>query len=68
MSSCPEPVPQDDPLLSLENVIVTPHTAFYSEQSMAQLARCAAANVAAVLSGGRPASVVNPAIFEDAGA
>jgi D-3-phosphoglycerate dehydrogenase len=53
-------------LLSLENVIVTPHTAFYSEESVAQLAHSAAANVAAVLSGGRPASVVNPAVFEGA--
>jgi D-3-phosphoglycerate dehydrogenase len=63
----PEPLPQGHPLLSLENVIVTPHTAFYSEQSLAQLAHSAAANVAAVLSGGRPLSVVNPTVFKDAG-
>jgi D-3-phosphoglycerate dehydrogenase len=49
----PEPLPAGHPLLALDNVIVTPHTAFYSEQSVAE-ARCAAANVAEVLSGGRP--------------
>ncbi len=44
-------------------VVATPHTAFYSEQSIAELARLAAENVAAVLAGRRPASVVNPEVY-----
>ena len=39
-------------------------TAFYSEQSIAELARLAAENVAAVLTGRRPASVINSEVYE----
>ncbi len=59
----PEQLPAGHPLLQLDNVVATPHTAFYSEESIADLARLAAQNVAAVLAGGRPASVVNPEVF-----
>lgn len=62
----PEPLPAGHPLLELPNVVATPHTAFYSAESIASLARLAAENVAAVLSGGRPASVVNPQVLEAA--
>ena len=34
----PEPIDPDDPLLSLENMIVTPHAAFYSADSLRELA------------------------------
>lgn len=60
----PERLPQDHPLLSLESVIVTPHVAFYSEESIGDLQRLAAENVAAVLGGRVPASVVNPAVLQ----
>jgi len=51
--------PADNPLFSLENVLVTPHTAYYSEQSI-QLARETAAwEVRRVLSGERPHNPVN---------
>jgi D-3-phosphoglycerate dehydrogenase len=56
----PERLPADHPLLAQERLLVTPHTAFYSEESMRDLARLAAENVAAVLEGRKPASVVNP--------
>jgi D-3-phosphoglycerate dehydrogenase len=59
----PERLPPDHPLLRSERVLATPHTAFYSEESMAELARLAAENVAAVLDGRRPASVVNPEVL-----
>jgi D-3-phosphoglycerate dehydrogenase len=59
----PERLPSNHPLLRCERVLATPHTAFYSEESMAQLARLAAENVAAVLDGRRPAAVVNPEVL-----
>jgi len=63
----PEPLPVEHPLLALDNVIATPHTAFYSEESVANLARLASENVAAVLAGMRPTSIVNPEIYVEAG-
>jgi D-3-phosphoglycerate dehydrogenase len=59
----PEPLPADHPLLQLPNFIVTPHVAFYSEESIVDLETLAAANVAAILSGRRPAAVVNPEVL-----
>jgi D-3-phosphoglycerate dehydrogenase len=55
----PEHLPAGHPLLALDNVVATPHTAFYSEESIADLARLAAQNVADVLAGRRPANIVN---------
>ena len=60
----PEPLAPEHPLLALETVVATPHTAFYSEQSVQALARQAAGNVADVLDGRRPAHVVNPEVLE----
>ena len=60
----PERPPGDHPLLGAPNLIATPHVAFYSEESVLDLERLAAENVAAVLSGRRPAHVVNPEVFE----
>ncbi len=56
----PERIPPDHPLLAHERLIATPHVAFYSEESIADLARLAAENVAAVLAGRPPAAVVPP--------
>jgi D-3-phosphoglycerate dehydrogenase / 2-oxoglutarate reductase len=61
----PEPLPPDDPLLALPNLIATPHAAYYSEESLVDLGRLAAENVAAVLGGGRPVSVVNPGVLAE---
>jgi D-3-phosphoglycerate dehydrogenase len=59
----PERLPGDHPLLTLPNLIATPHVAFYSEESVLELEVKAARNVAAILSGRRPESIVNPEVL-----
>lgn len=59
-----EPPPPDHPLLGLDNVLLTPHAAFYSTAAIAALARTASQQVAQALRGERPAHVVNPAVFQ----
>lgn len=59
----PEPIPQDDPLLELDNFIITPHIAWYSEESRELLQRETTRAVVAVLKGGMPRSLVNPEVI-----
>ena len=54
-----EPPAPDDPLLSHPDVILTPHAAFYSEESMAELQRKAAEQVIDALAGKVPPYAVN---------
>ena len=58
-----EPAPPDEPLLALENVILTPHVAFLSEESTYDAQKTAASEVARVLTGQMPESVVNPEVL-----
>jgi D-3-phosphoglycerate dehydrogenase len=46
-----EPLPKDSPLLGRDNVILTPHTAFYSVEALEELQSKCASDVARVLSG-----------------
>ena len=46
-----EPLAKDSPLLGRDNVIVTPHTGFYSVEALDELQTKCAADVARVLSG-----------------
>ena len=54
-----EPLPADSPLRQLENVVLTDHAGWYSEESLVELKTKAARNVAAVLAGGVPPYPVN---------
>ncbi len=54
-----EPPDIQNPLLKMENVILSPHVGFYSEESIRELKRRTAENVSAVLTGNWPKSVVN---------
>jgi len=58
----PEPLPDPHPLRGRDNVILTPHAAWYSEQAMAGLQAGAPSEVRRVLSGQWPVNVVNPAV------
>ncbi|MFC9599374.1 C-terminal binding protein [Peribacillus butanolivorans] len=46
-----EPASIDSPLLKMDNVIITPHSAWYSEEAMIELRQKAAKNIVQVLSG-----------------
>ena len=56
----PERLPVDHPLVGLRSTVLTPHVAFYSEESIAELQRQATENVIAVLTGQTPPNLVNP--------
>ena len=54
-----EPPDPEDPLLTHPAVVITPHAAFYSEESLVELQRKAAEQVVAALAGRRPSYAVN---------
>jgi D-3-phosphoglycerate dehydrogenase len=58
-----EPPAPDNPLSRLENVILTPHAAYYSTAAVAQVPRRCGEEVARVLTGQRPLHVVNPEVY-----
>jgi D-3-phosphoglycerate dehydrogenase len=60
----PEPLPAGHPLRTHPAAIVTPHSAFYSDGSVAELAEKAARNVAQILRGQIPATIVNPEVLD----
>jgi len=49
-----EPLAKDSPLIGRDNVILTPHTAFYSVEALEELQTKCASDVARVLSGEKP--------------
>ncbi|PYU18858.1 MAG: hydroxyacid dehydrogenase [Acidobacteria bacterium] len=56
----PKEPPTDSPLFGRPNVIITPHTSFYSEESLVDLQTKAAEEVVRVLKGEAPKNPVNP--------
>ena len=59
-----EPLPMDSPLYRLPNVVVTPHSAYYSERSVAVLRDETFRSAIDVLRGYEPPTVANPAVLE----
>ncbi|MHB9090913.1 MAG: C-terminal binding protein [Chloroflexota bacterium] len=57
-----EPPAADHPLRAMKNVILNPHAAYYSRRSYQELHRRVAEEVARVLGGHYPRSLVNPAV------
>ena len=58
-----EPVAADNPLLRMDNVIATPHAAYFSSPAVAQVPRRCGEEVARALTGRRPVNVVNPEVY-----
>ncbi|WP_298010309.1 C-terminal binding protein [Oceanispirochaeta sp.] len=54
-----EPPLPENPLLTLDNVVITDHEAYYSEQSVVDLKRKTAENVLSVLKTGKPVFAVS---------
>jgi D-3-phosphoglycerate dehydrogenase len=58
--------PAGSPLLGRDNVIITPHTSFYSEESLVDLQTKAAEEVLRVLTGQAPRNPVNTVTLQSA--
>ena len=59
----PEPLPSDHPLLTLDNVLVTPHIGSASWKTRTRMAEVAADNLLAGLTGKRLPFCVNPQVY-----
>lgn len=57
-----EPPDWENPLLRLDNLIITPHISFYSEESYVELKTKTAEAVLSVLKGRLPRAMVNPQV------
>jgi glyoxylate reductase len=60
----PEPIQPDNPLLKMDNAIITPHIASASKQTRLRMAMMAAENLVAGLEGKQLPYCVNPAVYE----
>jgi len=61
----PEPIPMDDPLLSLDNIVITPHIASSSLFARTKMASMAVENLIAGLRGERLPNCANPEVYKD---
>lgn len=60
-----EPPNKDNPLLKMENVIITPHTGWYSVDSQKRLQTTVAEDVARALTGKIPENLVNKEVLKN---
>ncbi|MCH8226393.1 MAG: D-glycerate dehydrogenase, partial [Chloroflexi bacterium] len=60
----PEPILPDDPLLTLENLVVTPHIGSASEESRRAMCLMAARNLLAGIKGRRLEHCVNEELYQ----
>jgi len=59
-----EPPDWKEPLLKLDNIIITPHISFYSEESYVEVKTKVAESVRSVLKGELPRAMVNPQVIK----
>ena len=62
-----EPLPPQSPLRRHEHLVLTDHTAWYSEESQQELQRTAAEEVVRVCTGALPRSLANPFVLKRLG-
>jgi phosphoglycerate dehydrogenase-like enzyme len=60
----PEPPPAGNPLLQMDNVVVTPHIGSFTEDGRRRMGMAAAHGVVDVLSGQYPKYLANPEVWE----
>ena len=58
-----EPLPSDHPLLSVPNLLLSPHTAALTRESNEKMSVGAARQIVQLLSGQRPSFLVNPEVW-----
>ena len=61
----PEPIPDDDPLLTLDNCIIAPHIASASIEARQEMSRIAAQNLINGLQGKKLLECVNPEVYAE---
>tara|TARA_R110002020_G_scaffold109430_2_gene253047 strand:- start:477 stop:1445 length:969 start_codon:yes stop_codon:yes gene_type:complete len=59
-----QPLPEDHALLSLDNVILTPHMAGITEESMLRMGQGVVMETRRILAGDKPVNFCNPAVWE----
>jgi D-3-phosphoglycerate dehydrogenase len=62
---CLEPLPADDPLTRLDNVILTPHAIGLTDQCFADIGRTNVEAILALMQGRIPANVVNRPVLDN---
>ncbi len=58
-----QPLPGDHPFMALSNVILTPHMAGITEESMLRMGKGVVAEIRRILAGERPANLCNPEVL-----
>ena len=58
-----EPLPLGHPLLDIDSAVLTPHVAWYTEESYARLKRRTLENVIEVCEGRTPRNILNPSVL-----
>lgn len=61
-----EPVGENSPLFDFDNLILTPHVAGLTDQTVKDMSRATALKILSALSGKCPPAVLNPSVWEDA--
>jgi glyoxylate reductase len=59
-----EPIPVDNPLLKLDNVVVAPHISSASYETRSKMAEMVAENLVAFFEGRKPPNLVNPEVVK----
>ncbi|AKI01886.1 phosphoglycerate dehydrogenase-like oxidoreductase [Hoeflea sp. IMCC20628] len=60
-----QPLPDDHPFLSMRNVILTPHMAGITEESMLRMGQGVVMETRRILAGNKPVNLCNPAVWDN---